>query len=217
MRSARHGVTWTRTAEPAQEPITLAEAKLQMKITQVNEDALIRSYIVAGRQAAEEYMSRGLFTQTWLAVCPDFADRIPLPMAAPLQSVTSVKYYDTTGTLQTLATTYYTVDTTSRPGRIVRAPSQMWPSIQADRLEGAVQITYVVGWATVAAIPERIKQGIRFYVTYLDADREGMDPAGKDARLAAERCWADQVDWLPPEWYRPVASQSPTADREWRY
>jgi hypothetical protein len=53
-------------------------------------------------------------------------------MAAPLQSVTTVKYYDASGVLQTLASTVYQVDTVSQPGRIVLAPTQIWPTVQAN-------------------------------------------------------------------------------------
>ncbi len=77
-----------------------------------------------------------------------------------------------------------------------------WPAVQADRLSGAVTITYVVGWSTVDAIPQRIKQGMRFYVTYLDLDRDGMEPNAMAAWNAAESSWTDKLYWSPPcdEW-----------------
>ncbi len=156
------------------------------------------SYIKASRQTAEEYMGRGLLTQTWKLTLSRFEDVIWLPMAAPLQSVTTVKYYDTAGVLQTLASTVYTVDTVSRPGRLVRAPVQSWPSVQLDRLSNPVEITYVVGWATAEDVPERIKQGIRLHVAYMQYDREGLDERAKYACQAASMCWSDIVYWKPP-------------------
>jgi hypothetical protein len=150
-------------------------------------------------------MARGLLTQTWALSLRRFADVIWLPRAAPLQNdVTTapvVQYYDTAGVLQTLASTSYVVDTTSRPGRIVRAPSQSWPAVQSDRLGGAVLVTYVVGWTSAALIPERIKQGLRIYVTWLDGNRDGMDG---DHCAAAEACWNDRVEViLPTPYLRP--------------
>jgi hypothetical protein len=115
--------------------------------------------------------------------------------------VTSVQYYDTTGTQQTLAGTFYTVDTVSRPGRIIRAPLQSWPALQGDRLVNAITITYVVGYTTADLIPERVKQGMRIYLSLLDSDRDGLDPNNERARAAAYACWADRVETPEP---RPI-------------
>lgn len=186
------GWEWIQTLAPTIEPLSLAEAKAQLRIAHGDDDGLIGSYIGAVRQAAEDYLARGLLTQTWKLTGPAFADQMWLPMAAPLQSVSSVKYYDTAGVLQTLATTVYTVDTVSRPGRVVRAPLQTWPTVQSDRLSNPVEITYLVGWDAKEKIPERIRQGCRAYLGYLE-NRDDMN-----ARAAAESCWADRVFWKPP-------------------
>jgi uncharacterized phiE125 gp8 family phage protein len=190
---------WALVTGPAEEPVSLTDAKLQLRVTQPNQDRLIVSYIQAAREAAEAFLHRGLFTQTWQLTLDGFADCVWLPMAAPLQSVTSVRYYDADGTLQTLASTFYTADLVSRPGRLTRAANQLWPSVQPDRLTGRIVITYVVGWATVEAIPERIKQGIRLYLGYLDADRDGLEPNAAQALRMAEACWDDRVTWIEPQ------------------
>jgi uncharacterized phiE125 gp8 family phage protein len=192
------GCEWVLLTAPTEEPLSILDAKAQARVTHDEEDSLWQSYISAARAAAEEHMSRGLLTQTWKLILPAFADSIWLPMAAPLQSVTSVKYYDTAGAQQTLSTTVYDVDTTSRPGRIVRKPLQTWPSVQSDRLATRIEITYVVGWTAKELIPERIRQGLRLHVGYLDCDREGLDEYGEQARKAAEACWSDRVYWKPP-------------------
>lgn len=192
------GCEWILVTGPTAEPLSIAEAKKQARIEVDDEDDLIDRYIRAARSAAEETLGRGLLTQTWKFTCDAFAESIWLPMAAPLQSVTSVKYYDTTGTLLTLSATVYTVDLVSRPGRIVRAPLQAWPALQGDRRTGRVEITYVVGWTDKTLIPERIVQGIRLYLSYCDSDREGLDEFGALARAAADACWTDRVHWKPP-------------------
>lgn len=194
---------WALVTPPAEEPISLDEAKSQASIHSNDDNGLIGSYIVAARQAAETYLQRALFTQTWQLQLTDFADIIWLPMAAPLQSVTSVKYYDSAGTLQTLSTSFYTVDTTSEPGRVLRAPNQVWPSTQADRLV-VVIITYVCGKSSVADIPEAVKQGIRLHVSASDADRNGGAAESRMTVKAAESCWNvyGQVWWRPPSRWR---------------
>jgi len=189
---------WTLTTSPVLEPITVQEAKAQARISHDTEDRLIASYIQAAREQAEAYLGRGLYTQSWTLHLQTWAEVIYLPMAAPLQTVTSVKYYDTDGTQQTLSSSYYTVDTASLPGRITRASGQAWPSLQADRLSGTIQIVYVVGWTSIANIPEKFKQGIRLWVSAMDADRDGLDGTAQNARRAAEACWSDRVEWLWP-------------------
>jgi uncharacterized phiE125 gp8 family phage protein len=191
---------WSLTTPPAIEPFTIAEAKAQIRSVQDKEDGLVYSYIKAARHAAEEYLGRGLLTQSWTFASSDFTDVIPLPMASPLQSVTSVKYYDANGTQQTLATSGYTVDTISRPGRIAVAANQTWPTLQAFRKVNRVEIVYVVGWTSAALIPDSIKQGMRVVIGYVEADRDGMDPAAEQALRVAKLFWTDRVFWTPPQY-----------------
>lgn len=197
---------WTLVDAPNEEPVTVGELKMQARITHDEQDALLDSYIKAAREEAESYMGRGLLTQIWQMTLSDFADVMPLPMAAPLRVVTiasvdypKVQYYDANGTLQTLATTIYDTDLIARPGRIVLKAGQSWPTLQSLRQSGRVVITYVVGEANATDIPERIKQGIRLYASSLDADRDGMELTAQQAREAAYRCWGDRVYWTPPQ------------------
>jgi len=192
-------VNWTRTSDPAVEPITVAEAKAQANVTHTDQDDLFASYIAAAREEAEDYLGRGLYTQTWELTLSDWADEIQLPMAAPLQSISSVKYYDADGTLQTLSSSYYITDTVARPAALLKAPDQTWPALQADRRGWRVKVTYIVGWSSATSIPERIKHGIRMFVTYLYESRgDVMEPGARDARLAAFSCWSDRVPYTPP-------------------
>jgi uncharacterized phiE125 gp8 family phage protein len=191
---------WTThpTTAPMQEPLTLDEAKSHCSITQDDDNALVNAYLMAAREAAEQYMGRALFTQTRTLKLSDFADVIWLPYAAPLQSVTSVQYYDADGSQQTLSTTYYEVDTTCEPGRVIRKPDQDWPEVQSDKLM-PVTITYVCGWSSVDSIPELIKQGMRLSIASMDQDRTGIDSS--NSRRAAESLWslAGCVHWREPE------------------
>lgn len=200
MRVDEIAYTWSVTTGPTLEPITTEDAKAQARITDSASDGLLDAYIATAREACESYMGRGLLTQTIKAVFDHFANVIPLPQAAPLQSITTVKYYDGDGTLQTLASTVYDTNTQARPGCVVLKPGQSWPELQGDRRNGRVEITYVVGWTEAALVPELIRHGIRMYVTYLDLDRDGMDVRANDARMAAERCWSDRMWYTAPRY-----------------
>ena len=187
---------WIRTVAPTTEPLTLTEIKAQVVAHQSDDDTILAAYGVVAREEAEGYMNRALFTQTWKLEQSDWADEMRLPMAAPLQSVSSVQYYDAAGTLAALASSAYIVDTTAIPGRVLRAPNQVWPALQADRAMRVV-ITYVCGWSAAAQIPERIKQGLRVHITASDMDRAGAE---SEASFAAARAlWAPmRVYWRPP-------------------
>lgn len=186
---------WSRTVAPVLEPLTLAEAKLQLRIDTTADDTAISRRISAARAQAEAYLMWGLLTQTWKYAQSDWADAIALPMAGQLQSVTSVKYYDTAGVQQTLATTYYEVDVLSEPGMVVRKPQQVWPSIQADK-HLPIEIVYVVGYTTAAALPEDIVDAICLLLGDSHEQRQeivlGQSVAkthGVEAKLAPHRRW----------------------------
>lgn len=191
---------WVLTTGPVLEPFTVAEAKAQIRSVQNQEDGVILGFIKAARSAAESHLGRGLLTQTWTLSLTDFCTVIPLPMAAPLASVASVKYYDTAGVQQTLASTYYDVDTKSRPGRIALAAGQAWPAIQSLRTVNRVEIAYVVGYTSRELIPEDIRQGMRVFIGMCDVDRDGMGQGTEQALRVAKALWTDRVFWVPPQY-----------------
>lgn len=187
---------WTRTVGPTVEPLTLAEAKQYAVVTQDDDNALVSALVRAAREGAETYLGRALYTQTWKYTQSAWSDVMWLPMAAPLQSVSTVQYYATDGTLTTLSSTYYTVDTTSEPGRLLRAANQSWPALQTDRSGPLVIVTYVCGYTSVASIPEIIKLALRIAVAQADADRIGESTSKTvESILSAAGC----VYWREPQ------------------
>jgi uncharacterized phiE125 gp8 family phage protein len=186
-------VNWTRTVDPVLDPLTLSEAKAQARLTHDDENTLLRSFVRAATDEAERYLGFGLLTQTIRVTGDEWPERIWLPQALVLQSVTSVEYYDTAGTLQTLATSQYVADDTTRPASIVRAANVSWPALQSTRDAWRWRVTYVVGWTTAAQIPAGIKLGLAMYVTHLDENRSGTETDADLARRAAENKWADRV------------------------
>ena len=186
------------SSAPAVEPMTVDVAKSHCRVSDDTENALILTYLKASRLDAEAFLGRGLITQTWKLVLDDFAETIWLPMAAPLQSVSSITYYDSNGTSQTLSSSVYTVHTASEPGRVTLAVNQAWPSVQCER-GSAVTITYVVGWTSEDLVPESIVNGIALLTSARYERLTG--PAWADAMKAAESSWrlAGRVYWKAPE------------------
>lgn len=170
------------SAGPTGEPVTLSELKGQLRIDSSDEDTLLQSLITVARRLLERYTFRSFHTQTWQMNLDDFPSSddewIRLPMA-PIQSVTSVKYYDEGGTLQTLTpTTVYKVDTVSEPGRLYLAESQSWPSDVLDELN-AITILYIAGYGAAADVPAELKQAILLMCGDLYLNRESWEYYGK--------------------------------------
>lgn len=192
-------MSWRRTLGPAEEPITVADAKSQCRIPSevVDEDGLVLGYIKAARELGEGHTGRGWLTQTWVLTGDSWDDLAVLPMAAPLQSVSSIKYYDADDVLQTLSTSVYVVDTASLPGRVVLASGQSWPGLHGSRLSWRIEVTYVVGWTTTALIPSTLKAGMLLMVDHLWENRGGVHlgvgVAAVQVPFGIDALWGDRV------------------------
>lgn len=186
---------WRRTTDPVIPLLTIAEARAQCRIDQPDEDALLATYVQAATDMAENYLHRGLLTQTWTLSREDWFDELYLPNAGPLQSITSVKYRAADGTLTTIASSAYVFDTLSEPGCLFRAPNGTWPALQADR-ENRVEVAYVVGWTRAADVPAAIRLGALLMVEHFHKNRGAM-PA--ELPQAVEALWAPLRVWWHDE------------------
>jgi uncharacterized phiE125 gp8 family phage protein len=160
---------WKTTTPPAAEPITLAEAKLHLRVDHDDEDTFITSLITAAREYCEGFQNRAFITQTITLTLDEFPCEFVVPQP-PLKSVTSIKYIDVNGVQQTLAASVYKVDTQSEPGRIVPAYNQSWPGIRGDI--NSVEVIYEAGYGAAAAVPERIKAAIKLLVGHYYVNRQ---------------------------------------------
>lgn len=135
------------TTQPASEPVSLAQVKLQCRLDtseiDTTEDNLLKGYIAAARAWAEQYQNRAYVYQTITAKMDKFVSGIELPRP-PLISVDSITYVDSNGDSQTLSSSIYDVDTTSDPGLITLAYNQLWPTLRGDH--HGVTITYKAGY-----------------------------------------------------------------------
>lgn len=164
------GWTLTRTVAPGIPAVGLEELKDHLRVTHDEEDSEIATYGLAAEEAVEAELSRALITQTWVLKLdrfPCWEIKMPRP---PLQSVTSVQYLDSAGATQTLATSVYTVDTTSTPGRIHLAYEQEWPTTQD--VPNAVIVTYKAGGTTAADVPHPTRQMVKLLVGEMYENRE---------------------------------------------
>lgn len=161
----------TTSVEPVVEPVTLAEARLHLKIDDdiTVEDALVLGWIRTARDLVENYCRRSLVSRTLVLRLDCFYDEIRLPRG-PVQSVSSVKYVDGNGTEQTVSGSLYQADVYSTPARIRLVSGAAWPTPKMGHMN-AVLVTYLAGYATVNAIPKAARDAMKLILTHLERNR----------------------------------------------
>lgn len=178
---------WRTTTPPANEPLTVSEVKAALGIPtgDTSRDAELTALIVATRQLVEAFTNRALITQTitlqldafpgileaapwWdgvregsinhLAVRRNTPMLIPRP---PLQSVTSITWYDQQDAPAVLSSSEYLVDFMTEPGRVI--PKASWPAGARNRL--AALVVYVAGYGSNASdVPAAIKEAMMAHI-----------------------------------------------------
>jgi uncharacterized phiE125 gp8 family phage protein len=160
-------------AAPAVEPVSLAEAKLHLKVDGTTDDAVINILIATARETVEGIARRALITQTWDLFLDEFPEgdelKIPFP---PLQSTgLSVQYTNQDNVTATFAATNYAIDTYSEPGRIRLVYGAAWPGDTLYTVNG-VHVRFIAGFGATAAVPMKYKQAILLLVGHWYANRE---------------------------------------------
>jgi uncharacterized phiE125 gp8 family phage protein len=181
----------TVTVAPASEPITLAQAKEQVRvIDDTSQDDLLNSYIVAARTHVEAVTGTKLVSQTVVMKADCWDDLANLP-TGPIQSISSITYVDTAGDTQTLATSVYETRLDGIAPSIVLKYAQTWPSIRSGSL---ITVTGVAGYV---AVPSSVLHAIKLLVADWFAERADANigrtvtpmPNGVMALLANHRRW----------------------------
>ena len=146
---------------PASEPITLANIKVKLGIESgdTSADAQISAMIPAARRWVENRTGRALITQAWTLYQDGFCGAILLPKGQA-QSITHIKYTDSTGTPVTINSADYQSDLVSEPARIMPSISAgAWPSVESARLN-SVEVEFVAGYGAAANVPEDIIEAL---------------------------------------------------------
>lgn len=166
--------TLERTAAPAEEPVTTAEAKAFGWVEHSTDDTLIGELITDARETLEELCGLAIVTQTWKQYldCWPCSGPIIVPKV-PLIAVSAITYVASDGTVTTWDSSYYQVDAKSRPARIQPAYSQSWP---AHRWQlNAIVITFTAGFGGASSVPQKIKKRIAQAAKYKYDHRDDFD------------------------------------------
>ncbi|MDP3908891.1 MAG: head-tail connector protein, partial [Gemmatimonadales bacterium] len=161
---------------PAVEPISTAEAKLHLRVTQSAEDDYIDRLIKSARQQVESATGRALINQTWYLYLDGFPpdDRIRLPKA-PLSSITSLVYTDSDGAATTFTADDWDADTNPTPGELVLVYNKQWPTPSALRPHSPIVVEYVAGYgAAGSSVPEPIRDAMYLLIGDAYTFRESL-------------------------------------------
>jgi len=177
-------VALTIVTKPKETPVSLDEAKQHLREDDPtgSNDAIIRSLIEAATKQAEHYTRRALITQTWDMWIDKFSDPLEVPKP-PLQSISFIKYLDSTGTLTTHSNSpqIYKVDTDGIKGNLYLTYSQVWPATYDE--PKAVNIRFIAGYGTAEDVPEGIKQAIKMMVSHWYEFREPVIVGGTPMKM----------------------------------
>lgn len=147
---------------PTDTAISLAEAKQHLRVDSDydDDDDYITALIGVATNQVEEFTRRRLMTQTFNLYFDVFPPYIDLQVGI-VQSVTHIKYYDASNSLQTLAASEYDLDDKIKPGRIYQSNNGSFP----DTYErpNAVDIEFVVG-NSANRVEDAIKQAMLIIV-----------------------------------------------------
>lgn len=128
------------------EPVTVAEAREWARMSSSEPDWIVSMLITSARARAEHLTGRVFVQKTWELWLDAFpASEICLERS-PVDSVTWLKYLDTNGAEQTVASSNYTLDGMNAPAFILPAYGYTWPSTIDSA--NAVKARFVEGWGS---------------------------------------------------------------------
>lgn len=172
-------------------PVSLADAKAHLRVTDTVENDLITALIAAACAAVGEEAGRVIASETWEIADFGFSGLVKLPKS-PVLALTSVQYYlDDVLTTATLADfRLYQDDDYTHVGPI---ESASWP-VSQTRADGTV-IRFTAGYTT---LPTTLRHAVLLTVGHLFANREAVTagamadlPMGAHHLIGLERLgWA---------------------------
>ena len=164
------------TTPPALEPVTLEEARAQLRVTTSEEDALLGRLIAAARGQIELATRRALITQGWRLYLDAWpSGRVVRLPVAPVASVGAVTVYDGDGLPVALDPGDYRLEAATNPPRLkVKAG-------EPAGLKGfnGIEIDFTAGYgAEAGAVPGPLRQAVLLLVAHWFEHREPeLDPA----------------------------------------
>ena len=163
---------------PANEPVSLSEAKVFLRIDGTDDDILVSSLITAARIYIETTISKILITENWSF----FKDKWPtsgvvhLPLS-PVQSIDEIRVYNQDNTYSTLPIETYASDLISSQPRIKFLETS--PSIATPRHFNQLEVQFTAGFGnTETDVPSDLRQALLMLTAHWYEQREPIGFGG---------------------------------------
>jgi uncharacterized phiE125 gp8 family phage protein len=169
---------------PSSEPISLADAKLYLRVEHEDDDDLIAALIAAARVQVEAQTRRALITQTWRLTRDVWPAGGALPiLPVPLREVTAIGVYDADGMIHTLDVDEFHIDNISAPAILAFA---LGAPPAPGKLRAGIEIDIEAGYGNTGEdVPEPFKQAIRLLVAHWYENRRVLAASGEAASMPA--------------------------------
>ena len=181
------------------EPVTLAEAKLHLRVDLSDDDALITAMITAARDMVERYTSRTLIYTAYRLTMDNWPYDIELPRSPAVEAAANlitgiayitprIRYYDGDGNQQTMtyAANDFEILLDNNPPLLVLPPSGIWP-VTYPLQRGAIEIDWIAGYgAASTGIPQLLRLAIMMLVAHWYEHREAVGSFGSEVPLAVD-------------------------------
>jgi len=152
------------------EPISLADAKANLRVDHTDDDAKIQRHITEAREWVERRIQKAIADVTYAQAFDSFPGASPLELSIiPISSVISISYEDVNDT--TLTAPYIF----KPPNLVFPSPSgSSWP-VAYDRPD-SVRVKYIAGMTAVEVIPGPVIAAMHLKIQGL-YDGDDVDPA----------------------------------------
>ena len=164
-------------AGPAEEPVSLAEARAFLRVDDTAEDALITTLIGAARLHVEGVTGRALLAQSWRVVLDAWPldDQVKLPVT-PFMAVTEITAYDASGAGHEVPLAQFL----SEPDRLLLPRTVAGMPVLRERQ--GIEVDYVAGFgAEPGDVPADIRQALLGLVAHWFEHRDAVIVAGSGA------------------------------------
>lgn len=172
-------------AGPQEEPITLAQAKLFLRVDHDDEDGLIEALVKAARLHVEEATGQRLMSQSWRVVLDEWP---PGPVRVPLRPLTAL----VGARLRSASGESADIDVEGAAIDAMRGEIRLAERPRPQRPFAGIEIDIEAGYAGPAEVPATLVQALRMIIAHWYEHRAGAPaatalPEGITALLASQR------------------------------
>jgi uncharacterized phiE125 gp8 family phage protein len=168
----------SRVGVAATYPVTIAECKSNLRVQHAADDTLIDSLIAAATDyvsAPNGAINKSLVTESWALTMPSVSGDIDLPIT-PVQSITTIQYWDTDNVTQTLTVSDFTLTSDEDHATLSPKTGTTWPSTYVR--DDAVTITFSTGFGDDGSdVPASIRHAIILIVSHWYENRLAVSDA----------------------------------------